>query len=170
MIIVICRGCCAGDRTCHFVLISETYNWDISRILYGSIRKTLFRTNSKPRCPAFFLQRSDFLPYILQLYCPSKISTMGSSGCFSRGKPTATESRYPTKGACWVFKCFHKPPNSDMDYGTFNVHTDVNACNYARGCTDTVRESALQLADSGRQIPCRTGESNLRRRHAGPTL
>ena len=37
------------------------------------------------------------------------------------------------------------------------------------GCTDTVRESALKV-DSGRKIPCRTGESNLRRRCAGPIL
>ena len=38
------------------------------------------------------------------------------------------------------------------------------------GCTDThVRESALKV-DSGRKIPCRTGESNLRQRRAGPTL
>ena len=38
------------------------------------------------------------------------------------------------------------------------------------GCTGTViRESALK-ADSGRKIPCRTGESNLRQRRAGPTL
>ena len=37
------------------------------------------------------------------------------------------------------------------------------------GCTDTVRESALK-ADSGRKIPCRTGESNLPQRRAGSTL
>ena len=37
------------------------------------------------------------------------------------------------------------------------------------GCTVTVRESALKV-DSGRKIPCRTGESNVRRRHAGPML
>ena len=35
------------------------------------------------------------------------------------------------------------------------------------GCTDTVRESA-QKVDSGRKIPCRPGESNLRQRLAGP--
>ena len=35
------------------------------------------------------------------------------------------------------------------------------------GCTDTVRESALKL-DSGRKIPCRIRESNLRRQCAGP--
>ena len=44
------------------------------------------------------------------------------------------------------------------DYGIFNVRTDVNACDCTRGCTDTVRESALKV-DSGRKIPCRTGES-----------
>ena len=45
------------------------------------------------------------------------------------------------------------------------MHTDVNACDCTWGCTDTVRESALKV-DSGRKIPCRTGESNLRRQHA----
>ena len=83
--------------------------------------------------------------------------------CFTRGKPAATESRHPTYGTC------HNPPSSDVDYGIFNVRTDVNACDCTRGCTDTVRlrESALKV-DSGRKIPCRTGESNLRLRRAGP--
>ena len=56
-----------------------------------------------------------------------------------------------------------------MDYGIFNVRTDTNACDFTQGCTDTVRESALKV-DSGRKIPCRTGESNLPQRRAGPTL
>ena len=56
-----------------------------------------------------------------------------------------------------------------MDYRIFNVHTDVNACDCTQGCTDTVEESALKV-DSGREIPCRTGESNLRRQRAGPML
>ena len=68
-----------------------------------------------------------------------------------------TESRYPTYVACWVFECFHNPPNSEMDYWIFNVCTDVNACNCRQGCMDTVRESALK-ADSGRKIPCHNGE------------
>ena len=36
------------------------------------------------------------------------------------------------------------------------------------GCTDTVREYALKI-DSGRKIPCRTGESNLGQLRSGPT-
>ena len=56
-----------------------------------------------------------------------------------------------------------------MDYGIFNMCTDVNACNCARECTDTIRESALKV-DSGRKIPCRTEELNLCQRCAGPVL
>ena len=56
-----------------------------------------------------------------------------------------------------------------MDFGIFNVRTDVNVCDFTRGCTETVRESALKV-DSGRKIPCRTRESNLRRRRASPML
>ena len=67
------------------------------------------------------------------------------------------------------FECFQTPPNSDMDHGIFNVRTVVNACDCARGCTDTVRESAIKV-DSWRKIPRRTGESNLSRRRAGPML
>ena len=32
-----------------------------------------------------------------------------------------------------------------MDYGIFNVLTDVNACGCTRGCTDIVRESAQKV-------------------------
>ena len=98
--------------------------------------------------------------FILQLYCSIGISAMENSGCFRRGKPATTELRYPTYGACWVLLCFHNLPNSDMDYKIFNMRTDVNACDCTRGCTDTVRESALKV-DSGKKIPCRTGELNL---------
>ena len=27
------------------------------------------------------------------------------------------------KSICWLFSCFYNPPNSDMDYGIFNVWT-----------------------------------------------
>ena len=35
------------------------------------------------------------------------------------------QSCYPTYGAHCMFWCVHNPPNSDMDYWIFNVHTDV---------------------------------------------
>ena len=53
-----------------------------------------------------------------------------------------------------------------MGYKIFNGRTDVSACDCTGGCMGTVRESALKV-ESGRKIPCRTGESNLRRRRAG---
>ena len=59
------------------------------------------------------------------------------------------------------------PTNSDMNYRVFNVRTDANACDCTRGCTDTVEKSALKV-DSGRKVPCCTGESNLCRQRAGP--
>ena len=65
-----------------------------------------------------------FSPYFLQLYCPNGISPMGKWGYFPQEKPAATESTYC---ACWVSLCSHNPPNSDMDYGIFNVRADVNA-------------------------------------------
>ena len=46
----------------------------------------------------------------------------------SPGESQLGQSRYPTCGACWMFQCFRNPWNSDMDYGIFNVCTDVNAC------------------------------------------
>ena len=67
------------------------------------------------------------------------------------------------------FTCFNIPPNSDMDYRVFNVHTDVNAYDCTRGYTDTVRESELKV-DSGRKILCCSRESNLHQWRAGPTL
>ena len=108
-------------------------------------------------CTEFYMKF--LLLYSLQLYCPNWVSPVGNSGYFSLGKPAATESRYPTYGACWMFYCFHNPPSSDMDYGIFNVRTDVTACGCTRGCTDAVEESSLKV-DSGRKITCRIGESN----------
>ena len=61
------------------------------------------------------------------------ISPMGYSGCLPSGKPAVTESHYPTYGACWLFLCFHNPPNSDMDCRIFNVYTDVTACDCTQG-------------------------------------
>ena len=56
-----------------------------------------------------------------------------------------------------------------MDYGIFNVHTDVNACDCIWECTDTIRESALKV-DSGRKTLCSIGESNQCWQRAGLML
>ena len=92
--------------------------------------------------------RSDFyFSFFLFFYnciVPFGITPMGILSCPPQGKPAATESCYPTYGVCWVFQCFHNPPNSDTDMGIFNMRTDVNACDCTRGCTDTIRESARE--------------------------
>ena len=95
--------------------------------------------------------------------------SVGNSGLVSLGKPAATESCYPTYSLCWVFKSFHNPPNSDMNYRVFNMHTDVCMRFSLGGCTDTIRESAVKV-DSGRKILCHSGESNLCQRHGGLML
>ena len=94
--------------------------------------------------------------YFSQLYCPNEISPMGNSGWFPR-ESQLRQSRYLTYGACWVFYCFHNPPNSGMDYRIFNMHSDVNACDCTQGCTDTAE--SLHWILTGRKIPRCTGES-----------
>ena len=94
---------------------------------------------------------------------------MGNSGCFPQEKPAATELCYPTYSAHWVFMCFHNLPNSGMDCRSFNMRTNVNACDCEHKCIDTTRESALKV-DCQRKIPCHTGESNLHQQCAGLML
>ena len=106
--------------------------------------------------------------FFLQLYCLIGISLLGNSGLLSVSKANCDRVALPNL-RCMLGVYFHNPPNSDTDHGIFNVRTDVNACDCARGFKHTVRESALKV-DSGRKIPCRTGESNLPERRAGPTL
>ena len=65
--------------------------------------------------------------------------------------------------------CFSASIIHRVDYRIFNVCTDVNACDCTQVCRDTRRESARKV-DSGRKIPCRTGESNLRQRRGGSML
>ena len=59
---------------------------------------------------------------------------MENSGCFPQEKPAVTVM-LPNR----VFLCFYNPPNSDMDYRIFNMHTDVNACDFTRGVRTHVR-------------------------------
>ena len=86
------------------------------------------------------------------------------------GKASCDRDTQPNLRCVLGVSVFHTSSNSDLDYSPiFNVRTDVNACDCTRVCTDTFREFALKV-DSGRKIPCRTGQSNLRQRRAGPTF
>ena len=82
----------------------------------------------------------------------------------SKGKASCDRIALPNRRC--MLECFCV---SITHYRIFNVCTDVNVWDCTRGCTDTVKESALKV-DSGRKIPCPTGESNLRHQRAGPTL
>ena len=79
----------------------------------------------------------------------------GKFGLLFPEKASCDRVALPHLGCMLGVLCFHNPSNSDMDYGIFNVRTDVNAYDCARGCLDTVRESALEV-DSGRKIRWRT--------------
>ena len=107
--------------------------------------------------------------YIYNFYCPIRISSKENVGCFPRGKPAVTESCYPTYGACWVFSCFHNPPNSERTTGSLLCAQMLMHAIAHRGAWSHVRESALR-ADSGRKIPCHTRELNLRQWCAGLML
>ena len=73
--------------------------------IYHDSAKTLtvsHTTHSQVKAKLSYTHTHLPLP-LLQLYCPNGIDLMGNSGCFPRGKPAATESPYPTYGACGVF-------------------------------------------------------------------
>ena len=109
----------SASRRCHHLRETETfplpgqenytrqirtasYAWEVG-ILHG-LAVNLSSRNT------FFTSLKNFL----LLYCPNGISPMGNLGWSPRGKPAATELHYPTYCACWVFECFHNPPNSHM--------------------------------------------------------
>ena len=101
---------------------------------------------------------------------PNGISPMGNSGCFPRGKPAATESRYPT--FCCMLGVLVFPYSTELLTWTTGFLTCAQMLMHAvahEGVRTHVRESALQ-EESGRKIPRRTGESNLPQRRDGPTL
>ena len=96
-------------------------------------------------------------------------TTVLSQWHFSHGKYGLPS---PGKASCYCMLgvlVFHNPPTSDMDNRILNVCRNVNACDCTRGFMATVRESALKV-DSGRKVPCCTGESNLCWQRAGPML
>ena len=70
----------------------------------------------------FLLFQSVFVFFVLffTLCCPKESHLQQS-----RSRATQPFTNY---SACWVFICFHNPPNSDMDYRIFNVRTCLFLC------------------------------------------
>ena len=78
----------------HYITLSPSLSLSLSLSLFLSLSLSL----------SLFLSLTFFFFFcLLQLYYPNGITPVGNSGCLPRGKPAATESRYPTYGACWVF-------------------------------------------------------------------
>ena len=84
------------------------------------------------------------------------------------GESQLRQSRYPTYCACWVFvSIIHRTltwTTGSLTCAQMLMHAIAHG-----GVRTHVREPAVKV-DSGRKILCRTGESNLRQRCAGPAL
>ena len=57
-----------------------------------------------------------------------------------------------------------------MDHGILDVRTEVNAMRLHTGVSGHRKSESALKVNSGGEIPCRIGESNLRWRRVGPTL
>ena len=94
---------------------------------------------------------------------------MRNSGCFPLGKASYSLANKPTIHAgCFSVSTIHRTPN--MNSSIFNVRIHITTYDCTRRCRDTVRESSLKVDFRRKKNPCRTGESNLRQRRAGPML
>ena len=93
---------------------------------------------------------------------------MGNSGCF-RGESQLKQGRVtqPTAHAgCFSIYIIHRTltrTTGSLTCAQMLMHA------VAHGVRTHVRESALKV-DSGKEIPCRIGESNLRQWRDGPML
>ena len=107
---------------------------------------------------------------IVQINFSTYSSLAGNSGRLNRVRlQQPQEQCYPFLTVRAVFSCVQSKVWLPM-CGIFNVRTDVNASDCTQGlCGHRKRDSALKVG-SWRKIPCRTGESNLPQRRAGPTL
>ena len=105
-----------------FIVLFCFYSWSFGRMIMITVSFFFFLFNLLI-CAVFVSSPNHFWPclllpiiiirlsyhqfvllaFISQLYCSIGISPMGNSGCFLLGEPAATESRYPTSSACWVF-------------------------------------------------------------------
>ena len=93
-----------------------------------------------------------------------------NSGCFTWVRlQQSQEQRYPSLTVREWFLSVQTKARLPM-LAIVTVWTGVNACDCTRGLyRRRRRESALKV-DSRRKIPCRTLESNLPQRRAGPTI
>ena len=105
----------------------------------------------------------------LQLYCPSGISPVRNLSCLPPRKASCdSRATQPAVHAgCFSVFIIHR---------TLTWTTESLTCTQmlmhaiSHGAVRThVKESALKV-DSGRKIPCRTRESNLRQRRGRPML
>ena len=111
-----------------------------------------------------------FSSEVLLLFFSTSFIPCGKLGSPYLGKATAAaRAALPVpNSARGIFVC----PNKGMVaifWGSLTCAQMLMHAIAREGCTDTVRESALNV-DCGRKIPCRTWEWNLPQRRAGSTL
>ena len=84
--------------------------------------------------PIFSEVLAEVFVFFLRLYCAIGISPIRNSGCSPRGKPAATESRYQTYGACWLFSVFiiHRTLTWTTGF-LMCAQMLINACDCAEG-------------------------------------
>ena len=111
-----------------------------------------------------------YLFSFLQPYYPNMISLMGISARLPQGSQLRqSRATQPTvHPGCLSVSIIHRSPTwttGPLTCAQMSMHA------IARGGVGTHlrKESALKV-DPERKIPCRTGESNLCQRRAGPTL
>ena len=112
-------------------------------------------TTSMSMLIVLFLYTKDFFFFFYNCIVPLGFLPTGNSGCYPReGQLRQSRVTLPAVPAgCFSVSIIHR--TRTWTIGSLNVCTDVNACGCTRGCTDTVKESALKV-DSGRTIPDRS--------------
>ena len=95
------------------------------------------------------LQLSFFLTFLFFFFFYFIYPFAGKKGRLTWIRQQPQEQRYRFLPVCAVLSSVQTKVWLPK-LGIFNMHTDVNACDCTRGCTDNVRESALKV-DSGRE-------------------
>ena len=72
-------------------------------------------------CRKFFIYHLYY--YIIFFHFIHFIIPFGKFGLPYLGTAAARAALPSPTSVCWVFLCFRNPPNSDMDYRIFNMHS-----------------------------------------------